>query len=350
MVPWFTWRCFIVISNVILPKQNHQAEIIISPDFQAFESRPVNIAGNDFFASRASRADHLSRLRHLYPIPGAIPELVRESLHDVPTRDGASIRVKVYRPVGGPPENGSPLIMMYHEGGWSMGDLTDEDLNCRMFARDLKAVCVNVEYRLAPEHKFPIGVHDCYDALLWAVKNSATLSATPSSGLLVGGASAGGNIAAALALLARDEKLNPPITGQYLCVPALLPDTNVPSHLASLYLSRTQSTNDPVLKGIPPGAIEGIYAPDPNSPLWDPFNHPDGHQGVAKAFFQVGGLDPLRDEAVLYDRVLRESRVLTRFELYAGYGHMFWTNYPELAESNKFVEDTLKGVRWLLEK
>jgi acetyl esterase/lipase len=55
--------------------------------------------------------------------------------------------VKVYQPVAGPPEDGSPLIMMYHEGGWSMGDLTDEDMNCRMFTRDLGAVCVNVDYR-----------------------------------------------------------------------------------------------------------------------------------------------------------------------------------------------------------
>ena len=192
-------------------------------------------------------------------------------------------------------------------------------------------------------------MHDCYDALLWSLKNSATLNATRSRGLLVGGASAGGNIAAVLALLARDEKLSPPITGQYLCVPALLPDTNVPPNLVPLYLSRTQSTNDPVLKGIPPGMIEEIYAPDPKSPLWDPFNHQDGHEGVAKAFFQVGGLDPLRDEAVLYDRILRENGILTRFELYAGYGHMFWTNYPELEESTKFVKDTLQGVRWLLE-
>jgi acetyl esterase/lipase len=96
--------------------------------------------------------------------------------------------------------------------------------------------------------------------------------------------------------------------------------------------------------------IEAIYEPDPQSPLWDPFNHADGHKGVAKAFFQVGGLDPLRDEAVLYDRVLRESGVLTRFQLYEGFGHMFWTNYPELEASKRFVEDTLVGVRWLLEK
>ncbi|KAF1848796.1 alpha/beta-hydrolase [Cucurbitaria berberidis CBS 394.84] len=323
----------------------------VSPEYRkAFETRPVEISGSDFFEQRAARAAHLEKLRHLYPIPGPIPDSVVETMHDVPTRDGSTIRVRVYQPIKGPPEGGSALIMMYHEGGWSMGDLTDEDLNCRMFARDLGAVCVNVEYRLAPEHKFPIGVNDCWDALKWAVTNSNQLRATPSCGLIVGGASAGGNIAAVIALLSRDEKFQPPITGQYLCVPVLLPDTNVPPHLPHLYESRTKSINDPVLKGLQPGMIEAIYGPDAKSPLWDPYSHPQGHEGVGKAFFQVGGLDPLRDEAVLYDRVLRESGVLTRFELYSGYGHMFWTNYPELEASVGFVEDTLIGVKWLLEK
>ncbi|KAF2853990.1 alpha/beta-hydrolase [Plenodomus tracheiphilus IPT5] len=322
----------------------------VAPEYRkAFESRPLDIARPNLPDARTARASHLQRLRHLYPIPGPIPDVVTETMHTVPTRDGASINVRVYQPASGPPERGSPLIMMYHEGGWSMGDLTDEDMNCRLFTRELGAVCVNVEYRLAPEHKFPTGVHDCWDALQWATTNSPTLHATPSLGLLVGGASAGGNIAAVLALLSRDQNLQPPITGQFLCVPAVLPDTNVPAGLAHLYQSRSTSTHDPVLKGLKPGMIEAVYGPERNSPLWDPFNHPRGHVGVAKAFFQVGGLDPLRDEAVLYDRRLRESGVLTRFELYKGYGHMFWTNYPELEESKRFVGDTLRGVKWLLE-
>ncbi|KAJ4290279.1 hypothetical protein N0V90_010494 [Kalmusia sp. IMI 367209] len=336
---------------------------------KAFEARPVAISGTDVPGWRASRASHLEKLRHLYPIAGPIPGEVTETMHDVPARDGYAIRVRVYQPVKGPPQGGSPLVMMYHEGAWMMGDLTDEDLNCRMFARDLGCVCVNVEYRylsyptqylggyqaneerLAPEHKFPTGVNDCWDALKWALDNSEQLKATPTRGLIVGGASAGGNLAAVLALLSRDTKLSPPITGQYLCVPALLPDTNVPPQFAHLYRSRFESLSDPVLKGLDnPGGVEFFYEPETKSPLWDPYGHPEGHKGVAKAFFQVGGLDPLRDEAVLYDRVLRESGVFTRFELYSGYGHMFWTNYPELEMSTKFVEDTLKGVKWLLEK
>ncbi len=271
-------------------------------------------------------------------------------MHEVTTRDGAKIPVRVYQPVKGPPDGGSPLVVMYHEGGWCMGDLTDEDLNCRLFARDLGAVCVNVEYRLAPEHKFPIGVNDCWDALKWAVANSAEIHATPSKGLIVGGSSAGGNIAAVLALLSRDEKLNPPITGQYLSVPALLSPSNVPPHLSHLYESRTKNVQDPVLKTFSVEQILAVLGHDEKSFLWDPYIHPEGHAGVAKAFFQVCGLDPLRDEGVLYDRKLREAGVLTRFELYKGHGHMFWTNYPNMEMSRRFVEDTLRGVRWLLEK
>jgi acetyl esterase/lipase len=99
---------------------------------------------------RLARAAHLSKLRHLYPVPGPIPDLVTETVHSVPTRDGASINVKVYRPAKGPPPEdggGSALVMLYHEGGWCMGDLTDEECNARLLVRELGVVCVNVEYR-----------------------------------------------------------------------------------------------------------------------------------------------------------------------------------------------------------
>ena len=112
---------------------------------------------------------------------------------------------------------------MYHEGGWCMGDLSDEDQNCRLFSRGLGAVCVNVDYRLAPEHPFPKGVEDAYDVVKWcattASPDSPILPADPKQGFIVGGASAGGNLAAVVSQLGRDEGLSPPLTGQYLCVP-----------------------------------------------------------------------------------------------------------------------------------
>lgn len=93
---------------------------------------------------------------------------------------------------------------------------------------------------------------------------------------------------------------------------------------------------------------------DPASPLMVPFHYGKldrGHEGVPPAYFQVCGLDPLRDEALIYERILREEAgVKTTLDLYKGLGHYFWTNWPGLEMSRVFVEDTVKGVRWLLEE
>jgi acetyl esterase/lipase len=159
---------------------------------------------------RTDRANHLAGLRHFYPIPGPIPDSVNETEYFVQVRDGTEIRVLIYTPKKAP-HVGSPLIAMFHEGGWCMGDLTDETLNCRMFCRDQGAVCVNVEYRLTPEHLIPTGVNDSWDVLKWCAKEalpaSFILRADPKLGFIVGGASAGGNLAATLCQLGRDESL-----------------------------------------------------------------------------------------------------------------------------------------------
>ena len=122
-----------------------------------------------------------------------------------------------------------------------MGDLSDEEVNCRLlFSRDLGAVCVNVEYRLAPDHPFPTWINDAWDALQWCAQHASELGADPSQGFIVGGGSAGGNIAAVLAHIARDEQLSPPLTGQYLSVPAImcfLPPSHIPAQYRSEYLS-----------------------------------------------------------------------------------------------------------------
>jgi acetyl esterase/lipase len=101
-----------------------------------------------------------------------------------------------------------------------------------MFCRDRRAVCVNVEYRLAPEHPFPAGVNDSWDVLKWRAKeaspSSSILPADPTLGFIIGGASAGGNLATILCQLGRDEGLQSPLTSQYLCVPTLLAPEAIP--------------------------------------------------------------------------------------------------------------------------
>ena len=152
-----------------------------------------------------------------------------------------------------------------------------------------------------------------------------------------------------MALLARDEKLSPPLTGQYLCVPGI---NAVPERFKDENISREANVNDPVLnmKGFKVD-LKAILAQDNDSFLFSPFNHPKGHKGVAPAYLQICGLDPLRDEGLLYERMLREENgVPTKLDLYPGFGHYFWTNFPTLEMSRKFIEDTGKGARWLVEQ
>lgn len=138
---------------------------------------------------------------------------VTENDIDIPGRDHHSIPARVYRPASAP-SAGSPLVMMLHGGGFVVGDFGNEQLNCRMFSKNCGAVCVNVAYRLAPEHPFPAAPNDAWDALKWIAANAtSTLGADPSKGFVVGGASAGGNLTDVVGHLARDEKLNPPLTG-----------------------------------------------------------------------------------------------------------------------------------------
>ncbi|ORY69834.1 alpha/beta hydrolase fold-3 domain-containing protein [Pseudomassariella vexata] len=316
---------------------------------------------DDHSAYREHRTATLREKRHLRYLAEPIPDEVEEEDRTVRMRDGEEIVVRVYRPRR-KVEAGSPLIVMYHEGGWSMGDLTDEEVNCRLFSRDLGAVCVNVDYRLAPEYPFPTWINDAWDALQWTAQNAGELGANPSRGFIVGGGSAGGNISAVLAHLARDNNLSPPLTGQYLCVPVITcfmaPDL-LPEKYRAEYLSHPAVTPnlDPVIrigKSVRNDMNLTLKA-DLDSPLMAPFlfgeRTEQGHKGVPPAYFQVCGLDPLRDEALIYERVLREENgIETRLDLYPGLGHYFWTNWPELESSRRFVEDTVRGMRWLLER
>ena len=318
---------------------------------------------DDFFAQRDHRAATLSGKSHLRYLPDPIPDQVHEHDRMIPARDGVEIRVRIYTPLADPPPAGRPLYVAYHEGGWAMGGLVDEEVNCRLFSRDLACVCVNVEYRLAPEHKFPTWIDDSWDALQWAAANARAIGANPAAGFVIGGGSAGGNICAVLAHLARDAPLDPPLTGQYLCVPAITviapPDT-IPARYRAEYLSHP-SVTPPTDHSLPSLDAEGrtrhmhLIGADVDSPLMIPFLYgqqaPHGHRGLPPAYFQVCGTDVLRDEGLLYERILREeAAVPTRLDFYPGFGHYFWTNWPALQQSRDFVEDTVKGVGWLLEQ
>ena len=139
----------------------------------------------------------------------------------IPARDGHQIPARTYHPAD---VSGSvlPLFVYYHGGGFTFGDLETGDDNCRLLCARNRLIVLNVDYRLAPKHIFPKSVDDSWDALKWAATNAFALRANPKLGFLVGGVSAGGNLAGVLSYMARDEALKPPITGLYLSIPCCL--------------------------------------------------------------------------------------------------------------------------------
>ncbi len=238
----------------------------MSPEFRKhITQRPVNLPPGlpDVEIGRAARRAHLDSLLHLMPIPTAIPDIVDEKETFVPATDGFNVPVTIYSPRNSK-ETASgarlPVIILMHEGGWHLGDRKDEEMNARLFVRDLDCVVLNVEYRLGPEHAFPTGVLDCYSVLQTVCRNPGTFHdrADPTKGIVLGGSSAGGNYAAVLAHKAREEKLDPPVTGQWLSVACLLGEDLCPEKYRSEFVSMTQNTNDPVIKKFDSGRFKGL--------------------------------------------------------------------------------------------
>ncbi|KAK0625702.1 AB hydrolase superfamily protein B1A11.02 [Lasiodiplodia hormozganensis] len=278
---------------------------------------------------------------------------VEKSRITIPVRDGASIAAALYRPVT-KPEAGSPLVVAFHGGGWCLGVPEMEEVNCVNAVQKYGAVAISVDYRLAPEHPFPTAINDSWDALKWIATNatSPAINADPATaGFVVHGESAGGNIAVVLALLARDEALSPPLTGVSASIPAVLAAEAVPERFKAEYKSHEQNKNAPGLDAGALGFFAANYNPDKSSPLFSPFNWPTGHKGLPPFFIQACGLDPLCDDALLFERLLRtEAGVKTKLVVYPGLPHSFWGFFPHLEASRKAVGKVVEGFGWLLGK
>jgi len=192
-----------------------------------------------------------------------------------------------------------------------------------------------------------------WDATKWAAANASKIGADPSKGFIVGGTSAGGNIAAVVSHLARDEKLSPPLTGVCLLIPALADHSlkEFPEEYKHEIVSYKQNADAPILGQKSVDMFMDAYKPDTKSHLFNIYAAPYNFKGLPPTFFQICGMDPLRDEAMLYERLLREKYdTQTSLKLYPGLPHGFWSFCPTLKSSKGFVEDTIEGVSWLLKQ
>jgi acetyl esterase/lipase len=187
-----------------------------------------------------------------------------------------------------------------------------------------------------------------------AAENASQLGADPSKGFIIGGTSAGGNITVTITHLARDEKLSPPLTGAHLMIPSVCVSKEMPEKYKQEQYSWEQNKNAAVLSQKACDLFFDNYVPkdsDRSSEIFSPLTFRTGHAGLPPNYFQICGADPLRDEALIYERILREEEgIKTKVDVYPGLPHGFWSMFPTIPSSKKFVEESVKGVQWLLEQ
>ncbi|CAB4757480.1 MAG: alpha/beta hydrolase fold domain-containing protein [Actinobacteria bacterium] len=225
------------------------------------------------------------------------------------------IPVRVYWPA----DDGvvRPAIVYYHGGGWVIGGLDTHDNAARLLANAADAVVVFVDYRLAPEAVFPTAVEDCYEGLQWTATNAAELSIDPQR-LAVAGDSAGGNLAAVVALMSRDRG-GPALRYQLLVYPC----TDMEP---SKWPSMSENKNGYFLTTDSMAWFYDQYVPDASdrtNPYASPIYAPD-LSGLPPAFVITAEFDPLRDEGEAYAARLRDAGVATDLQRFDGMIHGFF--------------------------
>lgn len=228
--------------------------------------------------------------------------LPRREVHPalrVEDRTVEGVPVRIYWPPA-PAEN-PPVLLFFHGGGWVVGDLDTYDGTAREHAVGLDAVVVSVDYRLAPEHPYPAAVEDVWAVTRWVAAHAGELDADAAR-IAVAGDSAGGNLAAVVAQLARDAGLE--LRAQLLWYPATTWDTRLPSF--------TENADAPILDRGSVAGFSTLYAGDID--LSDPPAtlvpaRAASLAGLAPAYIAVAGYDPLRDDGIRYAELLAAAGV-----------------------------------------
>lgn len=253
--------------------------------------------------------------------------------------DGAAgqLPARVYHPR---PGQVLPVVVYFHGGGWVIGNLDVVDKPCRALANAADCVVVTVQYRISPETKFPGSVEDCYAATAWVAAHAAELGADPGR-LAVAGDSAGGNLAAAVALMARDRGA-PDIAFQLLIYPTVAPAEN--SKFGS-YISNGEGymTTAASMRWFYEHYLADV-AGELDNPYAFPL-HAEDLRGLPPAHVVTAEYDPLHDEGVAYATALAEAGVETTAADYPGVIHGFFWMPARIAKGRTVVGDMAQVLR-----
>jgi acetyl esterase len=248
--------------------------------------------------------------------------------------DGSTLPVRVYRPrdASGP----VPVVLNFHGGGWTSGDPQQSQWWCSSVAAEAGVVVVSVDYRLAPEHVFPVAAEDCYGATVWVAEHADELG-VDASRLAVMGDSAGGNLAAVVALMSRDRS-GPAIALQVLIYPVV--------DLAASYPSEEENEFAPLLAKADLTGATGLYclAEQASDPYASPLRAPS-HAGLPPALIQTAQHDPLRDQGPAYAAALRADGVPVRLTNYIDAVHGYISIPGVVPAARQALAETVDVVR-----
>ncbi|THU04166.1 alpha/beta hydrolase [Lampropedia puyangensis] len=255
----------------------------------------------------------------------------------ITARDGAFLPMRLYWTGNQPDEvQQRPTLLYLHGGGFTIGGIGTHDVLCGRMAANTGAMVVSLDYRLAPEYRFPTAVHDSWDALLW-LANQGVGWGVDRSRLAVAGDSAGGTLAAVVALMARDAGLH--LRAQCLIYPGTCAHQDTPSHAR---FARGPVLTEPLITWF---FAQYIDRKDREDWRFAPLLAPT-LEGAAPALLVLAECDPLVDEGVAYADRLRMERVPVALELYRGVAHEFLKMgraLPEAAQAHQAIADFLKA-------
>jgi acetyl esterase len=261
----------------------------------------------------------------------AKPELARVEDLRIAMRDGASISARLYAPNDG----ALPVLVYFHGGGFTIGSVQTHDILCRTLGAAAGCAVLSVDYRLAPEHRFPTAVHDAWDAVQWVAAEGARLG-LDTARLAFGGDSAGGTLATVCATLARDAGI--PVRLQVLFYPGCAAWPKAPSH--------ARYHRGLVLEQAHIEYFFRHYIDDAHREDWRfaPLNTHD-LEGVAPAWFGLAECDPLVDDGLAYADKLRAAGVPVDLEIYRGVTHEFIKMGRVLPEARRAHADAAAALR-----